>query len=70
MLTLKMSAVLLLALFGTLLLCRRSASARHWVLAVGVLSAVAVPALHFLPTPPVARMAPVGPLLFDTSSSQ
>ncbi len=64
-LTLKVSAILLLALIGTLLLRRSSASARHWVLAVGVVSAVAVPALHVLPTPPVARMAPVGPLLFD-----
>ena len=65
MLTLKVSAILLLALIGTLLLRRSSAAARHWVLAVGVVSAVAVPALHVLPTPPVARMAPVGPLLFD-----
>ena len=65
LLTLKVSAILLLALIGTLLLRRSSASARHWVLAVGVVSAVAVPALHVLPTPPVARMAPVGPLLFD-----
>ena len=64
-LTLKVSAILILALIGTLLLRRSSASARHWVLAVGVVSAVAVPALHVLPTPPVARMAPVGPLLFD-----
>ena len=64
-LTIKVSAILLLALIGTLLLRRSSAAARHWVLAVGVVSAVAVPALHVLPTPPVARMAPVGPLLFD-----
>ncbi len=64
-LTLKVSAVLLLALIGTLLLRRSSASARHWVLAVGVVSAVVAPALHVLPTPPVARMAPVGPLLLD-----
>ena len=64
-LTLKVSAVLLLALVGTLLLRRSSAAARHWVLAVGVVSAVAVPAFHVLPTPPVARMAPVGPLLLD-----
>ena len=64
-LTLKVSAVLLLALIGTLLLRRSSAAARHWVLAVGVVSAIAVPALHVLPTPPVARMAPVGPLLLD-----
>ena len=41
-LTLKVSAILLLALIGTLLLCRSSASARHWVLAVGVVSAVAL----------------------------
>ncbi len=65
-LTLKVSAILLLTLIGTLLLRRNSASARHWVLAVGVVSAVAVPAVHVLPTPPVARMAPVGPRLFDT----
>ena len=65
-LTLKVSAILLLALIGALLLRRSSASARHWVLAVGVVSAVAMPALDVLPTPPVARMAPVGPLLFDT----
>ena len=64
-LTIKVSAVLLLALIGALLLRRSSAAARHWVLAVGVVSAVAVPALHVLPTPPVARMAPVGPLLLD-----
>ncbi|MCY4507213.1 MAG: M56 family metallopeptidase, partial [Acidobacteria bacterium] len=64
-LTIKVSAILLLPLIGTLLLRRSSASARHWMLAVGVVSAVAVPALHVLPTPPVARMAPVGPLLFD-----
>ena len=64
-LTIKVSAILLLALIGTLLLSGSSAAARHWVLAVGVVSAVAAPALHVLPTPPVARMAPVGPLLFD-----
>ncbi len=64
-LTLKVSAILLLALIGTLLLRRSSATARHWVLAVGVVSAVAVPAFHVLPTPPVARTAPVGPLLLN-----
>ena len=64
-LTFKVSAILLLALIGALLLRRSSAAARHWVLAVGVVSAVAVPALHVLPTPPVARTAPVGALLFD-----
>ena len=64
-LTLKVTAILLLALLGTLLLRRSSASARHWVLAVGVVSAVAVPALHVLPTPPVVRMVPVGPPLSD-----
>ena len=64
-LTLKVSAILLLALTTTLLLRGSSAAARHWVLAVGVVSAAAVPALHVLPTPPVARMAPVGLLLLD-----
>ena len=67
-LTFKVSAILLLTLLGTLLLRRSSAAARHWVLAVGVVSAVALPALHALPTPPVARMAPVGPLLLDALS--
>ena len=67
-LTIKVSAILFLALIGALLLRRSSASARHWVLAVGVVSAVALPALHVLPTPPVARMAPVGPLLLDALS--
>ena len=64
-LTIKVSAILLLSLSGALLLRRSSAAARHWVLAVGVVSAGAVPALLLLPTPPVARMAPVGPLLLD-----
>ena len=48
-LTIKVSAILLLALIGALCLRTRSASARHWVLAVGVVSAVAAPALHVLP---------------------
>ena len=64
-LTLKVSAILLLALIGALVLRGGSAAARHWVLAVGVVSAATVPALHVLPTPPVAPMDPVGPLLFD-----
>ena len=64
-LTIKVSAILLLALIGTLCLRTRSASARHWVLAVGVVSAVAAPALHVLPIPPVVRVAPVGPLAFE-----
>ena len=64
-LTIKVSAILLLALIGALCLRTRSASARHWVLAVGVVSAVAAPALHVLPIPPVVRVAPVGPLAFD-----
>ncbi len=50
-LTLKVSAILLPALIGALCLRTRSASARHWVLAVGVVSAVAAPALHVLPIP-------------------
>ena len=65
LLTLKVSAILLPALIGALLLYRSSAAARHWVLAVGVVSAVAAPALHVLPTPPVARIVSVGPLSFD-----
>ena len=64
-LTFKVSAILLLALTTTRLLRGSSAAARHWVLAVGVVSAAVVPALHVLPTPPVARMAPVGLLLLD-----
>ena len=60
----KVSAILLLALIGALCLRTRSASARRWVLAVGVVSAVAAPALHVLPILPV-RVAPVGPLVLD-----
>ncbi len=63
-LTVKVSAILLLALIGALCLRRSSASARRWVLAVGVVSAVAAPALHVLPILPV-RVAPVEPLVFD-----
>ena len=63
-LTIKVSAILLLALIGTLFLRKSSAAARRWVLAVGVVSAVAAPALHVLPIPPV-RVAPVEPLVFD-----
>ena len=63
-LTIKVSAILLLALIGALCLRKSSAAARRWVLAVGVVSAVAAPALHFLPIPPV-RVAPVEPLVFD-----
>ena len=63
-LTIKVSAILLLALIGTLCLRKSSAAARRWVLAVGVVSAVAAPALHVLPIPPV-RVASVEPLVFD-----
>ncbi|MYB32185.1 MAG: M56 family metallopeptidase [Acidobacteria bacterium] len=49
-LTVKVSAVLLLALLGVFCLRRASASARHWLLAVSVVSALGVPALHSLPT--------------------
>ncbi len=48
-LTIKVSAILLLTLIGALCLRKSSASARHWVLAVGVVSALTVPALHVLP---------------------
>ena len=57
-LTIKVSAILLLALIGAVCLRTRSASARHWVLAVGVVSAVATPALHVLPILPVVQVAP------------
>ncbi len=57
-LTLKVSAVLLLALVAAVCLRTRSASARHWVLAVGVVSAGAAPALHVLPVPPLVEVAP------------
>ena len=63
-LTIKVSAVLLLALIGTLCLRKSSASARRWVLAVGVVSAVVAPALHVLPILPV-WVAPVEPLVSD-----
>ena len=49
-LTVKVSAILFLALLGVFCLRRASASARHWLLAVGVVSALAMPALHVLPT--------------------
>ncbi len=46
--TIQVSAILLLALIGSFCLRRGSASARHWVLAVGVVSALAMPALRVL----------------------
>ena len=61
-LTVKVSAILLLALAGALCLRARSAAARHWVLTVGVVSACAAPAIHVLPLLPGAQAAPVGPL--------
>ncbi len=60
-LTIKVSGILLLALVATVCLRTRSASARHWVLAIGVVSACAAPAVHVLPLPPVVQMAPVAP---------
>ena len=63
-LTIKVSAILLLALVGTLCMRRNSASARRWVLAIGVVSGFAAPALHVLPILPV-RVAPVEPLVSD-----
>ena len=57
-LTIKVSAILLLALVAAASLRTRSASARHWVLAVGVVSAGAAPALHFLPVLPLVEVAP------------
>ena len=64
-LTVKVSAILLLALVGVLCLRMRSAAARHWVLAIGVVSACVAPALHVLPIPPVVQVAPVGPLAWS-----
>ena len=63
-LVVKVLAILLLALSGALCLRTKSASTRRWVLAVGVVSAVAAPALHVLPILPV-RVSPVGPHMFD-----
>lgn len=64
-LTVKVSAILFLALIGVRGLRRRSAAARHWLLAVGVVSACAAPVFHVAPIPPAARVAAVGPLVFD-----
>ena len=64
-LTVKVSAILLLTLVAALCLRARSAGARHWVLAVGVVSACVAPALHVLPIPPVVQVAPVGPLAWS-----
>ena len=61
-LTVKVSAILLLVLIGTFFLRTRSAAARRWVLAAGVVSACVAPALHVLPVPPVVRVAPLGAL--------
>ncbi len=63
-LTVKVSTILLLTLMAALCLRRTSASARRWVLAVGVVSAIAAPVLHVLPILPV-RVARVEPLVFD-----
>ena len=57
-LTVKVSAILLLAFVAAVSLRTRSASARHWVLAVGVASAGAAPALHLLPVLPLVEVAP------------
>ena len=59
-LTIKVSAIVVLALIGASCLRTRSAAARHWVLAIGVVSACVAPALHVLPIPAVVQMAPAG----------
>ena len=64
-LTIKVSAILLLALVAAFCLRTRSAGARHWVLTIGVVSACVAPALHVLPIPPVVQVAPVGPLAWS-----
>ena len=61
-LTVKVSAILLLTLVGALCLRTRSAAARRWVLAVGVVAACLAPALHVAPVPSVVRVAPFGAL--------
>ena len=61
-LTVKVSAILLLTLVGALCLRTRSAAARRWVLAVGVVAACLAPALHAVPVPSVVRVAPFGAL--------
>ncbi len=67
-LTVKVSAILLLALVCALCLRARSAAARHWVLTVGVASACAAPAIHVLPHLPGAHAVPVGPLAWRAGS--
>ena len=64
-LTVKVSAILLLALIAAFCLRKSSAAAKRWVLAVGVVSAVVAPALHVLPNPAMLRAAPVGALALD-----
>ena len=64
-LTVKVSAILALAFVAAFCLRTRSAGARHWVLAIGVVSACVAPALHVLPIPPVVQVAPVGPLAWS-----
>ena len=64
-LTVKVSAILFLTLAGAFCLRTRSAAARHWVLASGVVSACVAPALHVLPIPPVVQVAPVGPFAWS-----
>ena len=57
-LALKVSAILLVALIGAACLRTRSASARHWVLAIGVVLAAVAPVLHVLPILPVVEVVP------------
>ena len=57
-LVLKVSAILLVALIGAACLRTRSASARHWVLAIGVALAAVAPVLHVLPILPVVEVVP------------
>ena len=57
-LALKVSAILLVALIGAACLRTRSASARHWVLAIGVALAAVAPVLHVLPILPVVEVVP------------
>lgn len=66
--TIKVSAILLVALLGAACLRTRSAAVRHWVLAVGVASAFIAPLVHVLPLAPTLHVAPPGPLARNLAS--
>jgi TonB family protein len=69
--SLKVAAVVLVSLGVAVCLRRRAAAARHWVLAVGIACAIAVPGLTLVvPSWPIAIRAPASaPRPADTQSS-